>query len=409
VKNAPAANERYAALISRAALDPSADANSVSLLSSYVFTPSLYVTFNPDGNSHTRRRAENNSPPADLPPALREGFLRSASAILLRPLPPPEQDQSSTGRGGKFMVVTRLAPLFEQYAPDRAAALRAHLATLQPDAPAQGRNPDNQVLTRGITPENPNRDRVQEQLDRLDRAQTSAERDQIYVNAVLASLRQKDTRASELADKIEDLDLRRQMRAFLAFEAVENAIREKKADEALRAARAGELTNVQRAWALTEAARLTGKADAGRAVEILEEALAEARRIDAASPDRVRALVAVVTQLFEIDRGRAWEVMSEVVKASNAANGFTGEDGGLVVRVQVGRGAMTSESNVESFDLTGVFTSLARDDFDRAASLAKNFTGEYPRAVATLAVARAALDKKKTRAQRSEVNDTIQR
>ena len=53
-------------------LSRGADANSVSLLASYVFTPFLHVTVRPDGNSHTRRWRADNAPPADLSPALRD-------------------------------------------------------------------------------------------------------------------------------------------------------------------------------------------------------------------------------------------------------------------------------------------------------------------------------------------------
>jgi len=55
---------------------------------------------------------------------------------------------------------------------------------------------------------------------------------------------------------------------------------------------------------------------------------------------------------------------------------------------------MTNNFNVDSFDLTGLFTALAEEDLNRAADLPKGFTGESPRAVATLAVARSVLNKK---------------
>ncbi|HVF50472.1 MAG TPA: hypothetical protein VNA19_10325 [Pyrinomonadaceae bacterium] len=398
---ASVANDRYAALIMRAMRDPASDANTVSLLSSYILTPHMYVTFGPSGDSHTRRRGPNNTPPADLPAQLRAAFFQAAAAILLRPLPPPEQDRTSTGRGGTYMVIARLAPVFEQYAPDAAPALRARLAILQPDTPERNRNPSNTVLTRGLVPEG-TRDRVQENLDRLSNAQTSDERDEIYVNAFLASFREdNETRTRELADKIEDLDMRKRVRAMIAFHGIQKAITAKDADAALRAARSEELTPVQRTWGITEAARMMPKTDAGRAIETLESALVEARRIDAATPDRVRALVAIATQLFELDRSRAWETMSEVVKAANAAAEFSGEDGGLMARLELkGGGAMTTNFNVESFDLNGIFRSLAREDFDRAVSLAKSFNAESPRSVATLVAARTILDTQKPKTSR---------
>jgi hypothetical protein len=59
-----------------------------------------------------------------------------------------------------------------------------------------------------------------------------------------------------------------------------------------------------------------------------------------------------------------------------------------------GGGAMTNNFNVDSFDLTDLFTAFAQEDFNRAADLPKGFTGDSPRAVAMLAVARTVLNKK---------------
>jgi len=54
-----------------------------------------------------------------------------------------------------------------------------------------------------------------------------------------------------------------------------------------------------------------------------------------------------------------------------------------------------NNSNAEDFDLIAVFRHLARADLLRAIQLAKTFTGEAPRAVATLAIARSVLEKRK--------------
>jgi hypothetical protein len=53
-----------------------------------------------------------------------------------------------------------------------------------------------------------------------------------------------------------------------------------------------------------------------------------------------------------------------------------------------------STHSAESLDLAGIFGALAKDDLDRAVEAAKSFTGESPRAVATLAIVRTALNKK---------------
>jgi hypothetical protein len=48
-KNPGAADQRYAALLASTANNMSSDANTVSLLSSYIFTPNTYFIYNRDG------------------------------------------------------------------------------------------------------------------------------------------------------------------------------------------------------------------------------------------------------------------------------------------------------------------------------------------------------------------------
>ncbi|MCA1618760.1 MAG: hypothetical protein LC795_05505 [Acidobacteria bacterium] len=407
VKNAAAADERYAAMVARAAANPASDANTASLLSSYLFTPTLFMVFTANAGSNANSWGRGGpvqfAPPgATVAPQLRAAYFRTAAAILLRPTPTPEQDFTSAGRAGWYMVIGRLLPLFEQYAPDRVAALRAKMASLSPDAPEWVRQPGpNNALTRGLVPEDPNRDRVGETLQRLDRAKTAEERDAVYVDAVFDAMQKKDPRVEEFLGKIEDADTRQRLRAYIDMDAARTAANEKNIDELLRVARAGTLTSFQRVWALTEAAKLLAKNEPGRSVELLDEALVEAKeRIDAASKERVSAFVAVATQLVEIDRPRAWEVMLEVVKASNAAKDYTGEDGRLSTRFQTRNMTMASTTSAQSFDLTDIFTRLAQEDLQRAADLARTFEGESPRAFATLAVARTVLGKPEPKPER---------
>ena len=115
---------RYSSYLARAAADLQSDANTVSLLSSYLFTPHIYVTFSNTGASTSATSRESGPP--NVPAELRTAFFRVAGDILLRPLPPPGQDQTSTGVQGKYLMLKRLGPLFDQYAPrEIAEAVRA--------------------------------------------------------------------------------------------------------------------------------------------------------------------------------------------------------------------------------------------------------------------------------------------
>lgn len=398
-KNAAAADQRFSLLLARAANDPAADANSVSLLSSYPFTPFLYITVRPTGSSHTRQMRPTIAAPQNFDPKLRTAFLNTAAQILLRPLPPSDQDRSTSGRMGAYVVATRMAPLFEQFMPDKAAAIRARQSQLTQETANIGGERDPEILTRGIVPEKPGEDRVQEALSRAERAKDSGERDRFYFEAAMPMVSRDPEKAREYANKIEDVDLRKQVLSFIAFRLVQDAIRGKRGEDAIKLAQSEELTTVQRVWAFTEAAKLLVKTQPGQAVEALDKAAEEAKRIDDASPDRPRALTAIATQLVELDRARAWELMNEVVKSANALPDYTGEDRDVIIRIQFkGGGAMTTGFNAQSFDLGGIFASLGRDNFDRAAALAGTLKNEAARSAATLAVARGALVRKTERA-----------
>jgi len=393
-KNSQAADQGFLSLLARAERDPSSDANTVSGLSSYAFTPFLYVTFGPDGGSN-QMRDRQQAPRPDLPAPVLSAFFRVSASILLRPLPPPDQERTTSGRAGKLMVIRRLLPLFEQHAPERAAELRTQMAAMGADVPQGLQSGENRAINNGIVPDNAS-DPLERMQNRLDRARTSEERDAIYADIAVALAGRNDPRARDLVDKIDDAETRKRVRAYIDFQSIQSAIQEKNAIEAARIARTGELTSIQRVWGYTRAAGLLLTSDRARALELLEAAGAEARRIGGGDPDRARALVAVATGLVQADRVRAWETIDEAIRAANSAEGFTGEDSQVGARLQTSSMVMMTNASAEEFDLLGAFKALAHDDLLRAVQLAKNLTGESPRAVATLAIARSVLEKPAT-------------
>jgi hypothetical protein len=381
-------------LLARAARDPNSDANTVSGLSSYLFTPFLYVTFERDGGSNQNRQRGPTPPPA-VDATLRNNFLKVAYQILMQPLPAPDQDRTTSGQTGKYLIIKRLLPLFEQYAADLAPGLRTQMTALSSYVSSTFQQGENRAVTIGIQPDSSEGDPYQRMQERLDRANKSEERDAIYADYAVALMETGDPRARDLVDKIENSELRKSVKAYTDFQLVQLAIRNKDANEVAKLVKTGELTSVQKVWALTSAAKLIAAAERSRATDMLEEALAESRRISDSDPDRARALTAVAVGFGEIDRVRAWEIVSEVVKAANGADAYTGEDSRISSRLQTQFMVVVNNSNAEDFDLLAVFRHLARADLLRAIQLAKTFTGETPRAVATLAIARSVLEKRK--------------
>lgn len=395
-KNPAAADARYGALLASSANNPQADANTVSLLSSYIFTPHLLMTFS--GNGTSSSQSASKIVPADVTPELRNAFFQSAATILLRPLPAPGQtDQTTSGLDGKYLVIKRLLPFFEQSAPPAMVeTLRSHMNALQTVVSDNTRRYDEEQLNRGLRPEPPGTSNEQLVLDKIDRAKTSAERDSLYMQLAWKASGKGDMRARDFVSKIEDSEIRKQAQLYMDASLTMFFVGKKQADQALELVQKGELNHLVKAWALTECAKIFFKAgDRDKALELVDQAANEARRIDVSDPSLPRALVAVAYALDAIDRDKVWDATFDAVKAANSAEGFTGEDGEVVATFQSKGQNSVHTSDVPEFDLDGLFRDLATQDYDRAVELARGFQGEGPRAVATIAIARAILEPKK--------------
>ena len=393
-KRSEAADQRFALLLAQAELDPSSDANTVSGLSSYAFTPGFYVTFNKDGSARWTQPEQSTVAlkPPKLPASILNKFFQVAATILLRPLPPPNQDFTTSGRIGKSMVVKRLLPLFEQHAPDTAVALRTQLQALNA-GPRSELNDESPLLKQGFQTDATGSSMLETMEERIGRAKSSRERDLIYADAAVTLASRGDSRAQQFAQKIEDSDRRVQVLRYVDFELVRFALLEKKSSEAIRLAESEHISHSQRAWAFMQAARLLMDSGPQRALELLEKAANEARRIDAEDPDRARLLIGVASQFLPVDRVRGWEIMGEVVKAANSSERFSGENVELHFPFATKSGLRITSVGGADFGLSGALRSLAKDDLYRSIDLAKAFKNEAPRAIALLAVASSLLEK----------------
>jgi hypothetical protein len=393
-KDSTQADNRYRAMLDRARLDPQADANTVGLLASYIFSPHLYISFQGTGVSSSQM---GSASPVNSP-YLRESFFRAALAILLRPTP----EQSTAGPDGQYLAIKRMLPLFEQFAPpETTVALKTQLENLAAVASNNARTRDDDLMHRGIDPDKPRADRPdlfdreQSLLDRADRAKTSAERDQIYLELAMTTVDKDDRRARDYVDKIDDMDLRNAVRGYIDASIAFKVVSKKDVDRALELAKNGDLTHLQRSWLLSQTAGIIGVKDRERAAQVLEDAAAEARRIETGDPDRPKALLAIANVVLRIKGADVWGVMDDVIRAANSAEKFTGEDGEIVFRL-VGKGTRAVHQHAfPDFNVAGIFAQLANEDYDKAVELARGLQGSAPRANAVIALARSILDEKK--------------
>jgi hypothetical protein len=377
-KNPAAADQRFASLLVMAAGDSSADANTVSFLTSYAFTPNILLVVSPRGiPSSTSFPA--HAPPA-LSPQLRKAFFQTSANILLRPI--SQIEQSSAGRAGTYFIITRLLPLFQQFAPELAPALSAQLAALGPEAGRTVAEFGDRAVNRGMNDNGQPGSFEDDLKDRLDRARTSDERDKAYAHAAMTAADRGDPRASDFVDKIEDTETRNGVRQFVDYMFIRSMLQKKRPDDALARLRKAEVPHTLRAHFLTQAGGLFIEKDRVRANELLEEALTETRRIDAATSDRAYCLIALLSQFSKANQARVWELLSETVKAANAVPDFTGENGQTSVNLEGKFSIRLGTELATPTELSDLLATLAADNFYQALDAARGFTGEAPRALA---------------------------
>src|SRR5260221_2453918 len=130
----------------------------------------------PGGGSSYGGMPGDTAPPS-VAPELRLAFLQTAQNILLRPEPASQPDKQAAGIDGKYLIMKRLLPIFEQYAPremtDALGSRFEALGAMVRDN-VRRRNPDPAQASLSAQQ---SADREQTILDKIDHAKTSAERD----------------------------------------------------------------------------------------------------------------------------------------------------------------------------------------------------------------------------------------
>jgi hypothetical protein len=400
--NSTIADQLFLSMLEKTASDPAADATSVSLLSSYLFTPSVLVTSTRSGLLMNPWRAP--LPPPNVAPSLRGAFFSNGGQVLLRPLTGSELELTASGLAGTCFTIQRLLPLFQQNAPQTAAALQSKL-----DALTQGRDeivPQRQreFINAAFNPKESKEETIDDLAARIEKASSTRERNHLYAIAARNAASRNDAKARELADKIEDAELRKRVRNFVDFILINKALEKKEAEKALQLVRTGELTHLQRAWSFTEVATLLKSATLDRSHDLMNEATSEAERIDA-NAEGAQAWVAIATRARELDRSREWDAALDVVKAVNKSESYTGEENSFSVEFYSGDSVTQVSVAAPSISIATLFAALAQEDMNQAADIAATIKSESPRAVALLAWARSILDTTRERKGKSELKN----
>jgi hypothetical protein len=420
----------YLQMLGRAAADPRTDANAVLLLSSPIQWPTLLVVVDEFGSLQFRvlpptpRDSAVGTFPANMPEVVtskaRTAFYNLAASVLARPLPPRDA-LTMQDLVARFYALGRLLPYFDEPgAPYAASApmLRARHSELFNELEASRREQmSSQFGLNSLSPAG-YVDPLRTQAAELAQAADAADRERIALSMVRTATRYKYwDRARRAAAEIGNEGLRKSALSFIQVHQIKDilhAYEDQQEDDFESVAsfvRESDVPPFAKAWGLTQAAVIAARKKDSRAsqtaAELINEAETSAARAGVGTLERVAAYGILVTATAPRDAQRAWGLLREFVKAANAVEDFTGDD--LSLDLTAGEnppGEAMEQFSIEAeiFRLDGIFATMAHLDFNKALTEARALDGEVPRAFATIAGARATLEKQGpgVRIQKSE-------
>jgi hypothetical protein len=269
----------------------------------------------------------------------------------------------------------QLGDLFARYMPDRLGQFKRKIAKLS----ATNAN-DPAIVPAPIYPSNPN-----EIVREARAASMAADRDMLYARAAFAWLaRGEVSRAQAAAAEVAAATIRDRVMIQIARRYSSAG----RLDCAVAVARRIEDV-VARANLLTglAGAALVSK-DGVRATDLLDEAVGCAL---AAPPSRVRrlALIGIAGSFTAFDANRGFAVMQTAVKAINEV--LAQREASYRARSNPGAAGEFETGELYGSGFEAAFAALGRVDFERAWSLAQQFTARDISVLAQLAVCRGRL------------------
>lgn len=383
-RNQTAADKIYVSLLTQAQADPRADANVVSLLSSYVFSPDVYVRIGANGFP-TVVQINRTSHAVDVSSDIRLAFLKTAAQILIKQTSDPASQRAA------FMIGTRLLPLFDQFTPSLANDVRTKLIQLSPSiSPALKTFESTNKVRKGIGPADSETNNVEELVNQADLLTDGNARDRLFVRAAIIAAEHGDNKAEKIAQKVANEEIREHLREYVLMALAKSATDNKQIDRALELARSPELSAIERVWIYIQVTNLIGGKKKLEAADTLFEVLPIARKMET-DAEKAQVMTAFAVQLMKFKRELAKGYVEEAISISNKLDNFTGEETTFNVRIESSVGGWQATYGSPTFSLTGLFRELANEDFFQAINTADSLKSKQLRSEALLTIARSAL------------------
>lgn len=246
----------------------------------------------------------------------------------------------------------------------------------------------------------------EEELEAAEKVSDVNERDDLIATALLSEASLKESLAAVIRanDKISDSNLRTSLLEWLYFQRATNAIKNKEFEEAEKLASRVEGTDL-RAYLHIEISKvLLSKSDMQiRGREVLDEAITEAKKAGV-TLFAARILLTASHLYARIEPTRSISLLADAVNYINRidAPDFLSDNQTLEKKPERrGRGGQYSGEYSLRFYMPGLdperaFLEIAKIDFDTSLSQSSGLTDKFQRAISTLSVADACLQRAPT-------------
>lgn len=393
------ADQLYGQALNRLRADPAPLPSQLLMLSAYPFGSGMVrMTDGQSSYGFGFGDAKNFS----IDPLTVRQLLTTAYAVLARVIEPATaQLPDSAGRyNAAFYAIKLLEPKVAEFQPAllddwRAVGIRLTAITAEKTRQSLETSAQRDATPAEKRPPGDPQAEIEDNLKRAEQATDINQRDSLYAQAALsASQAGEADRALEIAGKVVDLTVRRDLKSWINRIAAERAEKEKRWDDAHRYTLEVEALDARAYLLFQLAIDLRKEGDHARAASLLEEAY---RQADAAevSSGKVKALLGIANAYAPSDYVRGFEMAAAAVKAANQLPGdkpgLDPEDNQLVSQLKFGQGSMMNSNSVEGFDLGRTLANLAKHDLERTLSLLRSIDNLAARHSATLTVAESLL------------------
>ena len=288
-----------------------------------------------------------------------------------------------------WLVFTRLESLGQRVSP----------STLQIVASAKGliinllSSKDRQRVDRLLLP--PPSQSLDEQVEAAEKQSKPEMREQMLAFAVLFADESEDLdRLIKIADKIDDIGLRRQIVSFVYFTRAQSLIKQHKTDEArVLASKVEELDNRAYLYSAIAAEIMKQMKDDSEARALLEEVATAAAK----APDteiKVRALFGISYLFAGIEPSRSIALLGDAVKAINRIEGKDFSRDLVIKRIEGKSFGSYVTLQMPGFNPENAFREVSRYDFDGTLYQTASFNDKLLRAMTTMALADLCLQQK---------------